>query len=179
MTPTVSDDLKATAYHEAGHAVAGWRLGCPILRVTVTPSGDYLGSVAGDNPIRHMFPDVDGAPEVDQAMREAVIILLAGSVAQKRFDASSWREFHGASDFDFAGDLLLRLGGNGERASEISDELNRQAEVLVERHWPEVGAVATALLEQHDMDGEAVIKLLENFTGEVVPISPLFAYEAD
>ena len=39
------DEKRLTAYHEAGHAVAGWLLpGCdPVLKVSIIPSGQALG----------------------------------------------------------------------------------------------------------------------------------------
>lgn len=39
------EELRVTAYHEAGHAVAGWLLehGMPLLKVTIVPRGKALG----------------------------------------------------------------------------------------------------------------------------------------
>lgn len=39
------EELRVTAYHEAGHAVAGWFLehGMPLLKVTIVPRGKALG----------------------------------------------------------------------------------------------------------------------------------------
>ena len=39
------EELRTTAYHEAGHAVAGWFLehGMPLLKVTIVPRGKALG----------------------------------------------------------------------------------------------------------------------------------------
>jgi hypothetical protein len=52
-------EIDATAYDEAGHAVAAFHLGRPISRVTITPDGDVLGSVR-HYPIRGKWlqPDV-------------------------------------------------------------------------------------------------------------------------
>ena len=172
----MNNALKATAYHEAGHVVARWRFGCPISQVTITPAEDYLGMATGDSPLQFMDPDWDASPEVDQAMKEAVVISLAGPAAQKRFDLGSWQDYHGSGDFDSATNVLLRLGGTSEMVNAISDELSTQAENLVERHWSEISVVAEALLEQHDLDGDTARLLLEAFTGEVVPTSPLFMY---
>lgn len=122
-----------------------------------------------------MNPDWDGSPEVDQAMKEAAVISFVGPAAQKRFDLESWQEYHGASDFDFATKLLLRLGGTSEMVNAISDKLSTQAESLIERHWLEISVVADTLLVQRDLDGDTARLLLEAFTGGgVVPISPLF-----
>lgn len=39
----MSPDLRATAFHEAGHAVAAWQLGLGIKSVTIEPGANYLG----------------------------------------------------------------------------------------------------------------------------------------
>ena len=39
------DDLRATAFHEAGHALAAHVFGFPISRVTVEKGSDYLGCI--------------------------------------------------------------------------------------------------------------------------------------
>ena len=36
--------LRATAYHEAGHAVMALALGRPIQKVTIAPNQNYLGA---------------------------------------------------------------------------------------------------------------------------------------
>ena len=38
--------LEATAYHEAGHDIVGWRLGLRLKSATIVPGDDYDGRVA-------------------------------------------------------------------------------------------------------------------------------------
>ena len=38
-----SNSLTVTAYHEAGHAVAFWKLGFKLRKVTIVPDRDYAG----------------------------------------------------------------------------------------------------------------------------------------
>jgi hypothetical protein len=46
----------------------------------------------------------------------------------------------------------------------------------VESHWAEIEAVATALLEHKELDGDVIKELLEALTGETIPASKLFSY---
>jgi ATP-dependent Zn protease len=38
-------EVVATAYHEAGHAVASWLLGRAVKAVSILPEGETLGRV--------------------------------------------------------------------------------------------------------------------------------------
>lgn len=177
--PTTNKELEATAYHEAGHAVAHWRFGCPITRVTIAPEDDYLGVVVADDPVMYMHLDWDASPEIDQALNQGIMIYFAGPLAQVRFDSSSWSEFHGDSDYETASPMLLRLGGSSENASAISERLESETRAFLEKHWREVEAVANALLEHRDLDGTSVTTLLETLTNEVIPTSELFSYQSE
>jgi ATP-dependent Zn protease len=39
----VTRALQATAYHEAGHAVAGWYVGIEAKNLSIVPDADSLG----------------------------------------------------------------------------------------------------------------------------------------
>ncbi len=45
MSATVTDELRSTAYHEAGHVAASYFLRVPFKYVTITESEDALGHV--------------------------------------------------------------------------------------------------------------------------------------
>ena len=172
----MENQLKVTAYHEAGHAVACWRFGWPISRVSIVLKDAYLGAVTADDPTLNIRPDMDGSKGAKQAMRESIVVCCAGPRAQVRYDASSWHDGHGEKDFKVAGGLALRLGGISERANALGEKLDAEAQALVESHWAEIEAVATALLEHKELDGDVIKELLEALTGETIPASKLFSY---
>lgn len=66
--PTVRQRGKAaraaTAYHEAGHAVAVWRHRSKLYGVTIKPACDALGPMHHDSPLRGINLDVDGSDSV-------------------------------------------------------------------------------------------------------------------
>ena len=49
---------RATAYHEAGHAVAAWSLGAEIRKASIVPEDGSYGSVEHTSTLRGL--DFDG-----------------------------------------------------------------------------------------------------------------------
>ena len=70
-------DLKTTAIHEAGHAVAMYRLPTqdPVLQITIVPRGNSLGAT-------WHIPRDDSANMTRNQMYEEIVSLLGGRVAE-------------------------------------------------------------------------------------------------
>ena len=73
-------DLKVTAYHEAGHAVAMYRLPThdPVRHVTIVPRGQSLGAT-------WYMPRDDSSNPTRNEMYEQIVSLLGGRVAEEVF----------------------------------------------------------------------------------------------
>ena len=73
-------DLKTTAIHEAGHAVATYRLPTqdPVRHITIIPRGQSLGSTWS-------LPQDDSANMTRNEMYEEIVSLLGGRVAEALF----------------------------------------------------------------------------------------------
>ncbi len=73
-------DLRETAIHEAGHAVAMYHLPTqdPVLQITVVPRGDSLGAT-------WHIPRDDGFNMTRNQMYERIVSLLGGRVAEALF----------------------------------------------------------------------------------------------
>ena len=71
------EEKRLTAFHEAGHAVAGWLLpGCdPVLKVSIIPRGEALG-------ITWMLPD-EKVTRSKSEMLDDMCSLVAGRVAEQ------------------------------------------------------------------------------------------------
>ncbi|MBQ1672647.1 MAG: hypothetical protein II064_01020, partial [Bacteroidales bacterium] len=71
------EEKRLTAFHEAGHAVAGWLLpGCdPVLKVSIIPRGQALG-------ITWMLPD-EKVTRSKSEMLDDMCSLVAGRVAEE------------------------------------------------------------------------------------------------
>ena len=73
-------DLKTTAIHEAGHAVATYKLPTqdPVLHITIVPRGQSLGSTWS-------LPHDDSSNMTRNEMYEEIVSLLGGRVAEDLF----------------------------------------------------------------------------------------------
>ena len=73
-------DLKETAIHEAGHAIAMYRLPTqdPVRHITIIPRGNYLGAT-------WHLPKDDSASMTRNQMYEEIVSLLGGRVAEALF----------------------------------------------------------------------------------------------
>ena len=100
-------DLKTTAIHEAGHAVAAYCLPTqdPVRYITIVPRGQSLGTT-------WILPSSDSANMTRNEMYEEIVTCLAGRVAEDLFlgDIS----VGAASDIDratkLAKDMVARYG---------------------------------------------------------------------
>ena len=73
-------DLKTTALHEAGHAIATYRLPTqdPVRHITIIPRGQSLGSTWS-------LPSADTSNMTRNEMYEEIVSLLGGRVAEDLF----------------------------------------------------------------------------------------------
>lgn len=156
MAARASIALQATAFHEAGHAVAAWSCGLPVYRVSIQPEGDAKGVVSHRNPLARVRLDLDGSDKARMKAEAAIIVCLAGPASQRRFNARSYRKHHSASDFDTAAELALRLNSSAEAANAYLDWLRIRADDLIAGRWKIVTALAGLLLERAELGRDAV-----------------------
>jgi hypothetical protein len=143
-----------TAYHEAGHAVVGWLLGFKIVSVRLFSKSSRGASGAtkiGRYTERHHYA-VEAArqtcPHIEATI--AIVCLLAGVQAEARIaldEMVSEGERSFQDDIERISKLLLEQTGCGPA------DIRRTLEPLIsicrrhiENHWPQVDALAKALL---------------------------------
>ena len=109
----VTADAKrlGTAYHESGHAVAAWSLGCDLHWASIVPDGRSKGRLAYDNPCCRIEPNEwppagfaadpgDQNAAMMKLIMDYIMILLAGPLAQRRHNPRShWRVSAGANNW--------------------------------------------------------------------------------
>jgi ATP-dependent Zn protease len=143
---------QATAYHEAGHAVAAMALGRPIQRVSVRADHDYLGLCKIQKGVFR--------PSEDWLERE-ILIALGGIVAEARHTGHyAWE---GASrDRQTVRRLAVQRAGEA-RADRLERRLLAKAEHLLgqEGHWRAVELLAAELLRRGAVSGRAARDLFE------------------
>lgn len=120
-----------TAYHEAGHAVIGYRFNSSSHHVTIIPDPDAGSS---GNCLQESW---DYSPK---SAREQIITLCAGEAAAKR-RFPDYTGYSGAEgDLESATDLLPYTDGTSE------SELHSQTASLIEENWLHICAVAEELI---------------------------------
>ena len=153
---------EATAYHEAGHMAAAWRLRLKICRATIVPSDDFAGIVEHESPLKGINLAIDSSDRAEAKTDKAVLICLAGPIAQRRFRPKSWRRYHGRGDYELASDFALRRNGTGEMASAYLKWMELRAETLVEANWRFVDAFARRLLAQNTLSYAEIGEIVTN-----------------
>lgn len=136
-------NAEATVYHEAGHAIVAAALGCPITEVAIAPHPRLRCWHRRHNPA------------------EPAIVALAGNLAEQR--ACPWSCWDAFVDLQRALDAAEYLTPTDplERLQIFLD----QAEAILDQHWPEVEAVARALLKHGRLTGEQVAGIIDSLSG--------------
>jgi ATP-dependent Zn protease len=143
---------QATAYHEAGHAVAALALGRPVHKVSALPDRDRLGWCE--------FKKGVFRPSDDWLEREA-LIALAGLAAEARH-TGEYALAEAGRDLRYVRKLAL------QRASERSVErLERRLLAKTEHlladdaHWRAVEGIAAELMRHGQISGRAARHLFD------------------
>ncbi|MFO0880363.1 MAG: hypothetical protein U0840_23710 [Gemmataceae bacterium] len=144
---------EATAFHEAGHAVAALALERPVMKVSIRPDREKLGICAfGKAVIR---------PSQDWLERE-MLIALAGMAAEANRTGTYDRAAAGR-DLAYVQKLALQRAGNERQAERLERRMLARVEHLLgqEPHWAAVEAIAAALLQAGEISGRQARHLFE------------------
>lgn len=144
---TADAQLRETAWHEAGHAVARHRAGRDFADVTIQP--DLQGMASGS---------------VSYASEESwdeVVMLLSGIAAQRLINPGC-DEAGAASDYAEADRILAVLGLSRELAE-------AEAAALVEREYRVIGQLADLLLEEQVLPADEAAVILDSIDEGVEP----------
>ena len=166
LKPTVKEtvihsnpELKATAYHEAGHAVMAILLGRMVEKVTIVPGQMHSGvSRLGACKIQKSRRKASQDP-----MEDDVLILLAGMVAESRVTGGYC--LHGASqDLLLVQQLLtLNRATNERQLQRLAKRMVDKTENLLSSTEPTraIELIANELLEKETISGRAVRHFIE------------------
>lgn len=171
-------NLRATAHREAGHAVLAWWVGQRFKHVTIARDDDSLGHIAfEEHPQWFTDAVARGLSALGECPREAekieiasrtfiereIVHLFAGQLAEARFRGECQRLIH--ADNQRAVDMAVHLH---VQVDEYLDSRWSVSQELVERFWPQIQALATALFEEETLDYGAAIKVIT----QTVPHEP-------
>ncbi len=130
--------LRATAFHEAGHAVAAMALGISFTHITIGLNGADLGGVTFVGP-EWLDPDA-------VTLSALIATLYAGRIAESRFTGRTARR--GAlSDYESVRALADSFLETDDREASLKKARHR-AEEVIDSHWTKVERLADALLRR-------------------------------
>jgi hypothetical protein len=172
------NESKATAVHEAGHAVAGYLLRRPFSKVSIGGSGDEAGYVTFEplDVLMNDELDVESDPEIIRYLDREIIILLAGPEAESRY--AGRYDFEGAArDWEQVHKYAARLYGlifpHSRRRFPHVDYSKAHLQVLLGQPgvWPAILAVAQGLMTRTKLryqDVEEIIQTIPELQASLV-----------
>ncbi|SDQ78735.1 hypothetical protein SAMN05216487_3887 [Pseudomonas sp. UC 17F4] len=177
---------RRTAYHEAGHALAFWWNGLAIRRVTVRTRAEALigpmvdlrgnlqavkGLVEADYlvPLPAFEPPgiAEHLPSMIELIERDLLNCFAGPVAEAIYRHSADDRFltsSGAGDLRRAHELIALLPAR--QVAQAGPMALGRCHSLLRAYWPVLRVLAERLREQGVLDGETLIELLCQLTGE-------------
>ena len=154
--------LASTAYHEAGHAVVAWRLGLKINAISIVPSSDgSLGRIYHSNPLRGIDLELNESMRARARAENAIMVFLAGPIAQRRFNPHGFRRYHASTDWEAAAKLLLRIAGESPKAARAYWTLLEEWTTgMVSSSWVEIETLAEAVLERQSLNASQIRRVI-------------------
>jgi ATP-dependent Zn protease len=143
---------KATAYHEAGHAVMALALDRPVQRVSMRPHHKHLGLCEFGKGIFR--------PTEDWLEREILISL--GGIAAEALHTGDYAWDAAERDLRYVRDLAVRRAGE-RQAERLERRLLTKAEHVLAQagHWRAVEMIAAELLRCGSISGRAARHLFD------------------
>jgi hypothetical protein len=151
--------LEITAYHEAGHAVAGYLLGYLPIDVTIERDGAIVGRTNFD-PMPDSLKDyLNESREKREYIRARVITECAGTIATDiKFPGRSHDEGDTHDHYwteKLMEETIIWEGHIEKNLAEFLDETR----TLLNRNWLWVEAVAAALLDSKSLTRLEIFRL--------------------
>jgi hypothetical protein len=147
-------NIRATAYHEAGHAVVAIATGVGIRKKGVGIVGDTRSS--GQCHTRFVLglrPDAETTGRSRLLAEKRICTSLAGIAAQRKFGPLSVRRYHASADYKGAVSLLSNFVGSQKELETYIRLLEIRTEQIVNNYWPEIVAMANEILKRKRLTG--------------------------
>lgn len=152
-------ELHRVAFHEAGHALAVWRLGSMLLSITIEPATWPAVRIPCAGNIRHTWAR---GPHQDGFAQRHAMILFAGPMAQEQHDPNSDIDWGGYWDFEEAENIANIACRSRDSVEPFLQLAEREARALVREYWHCVEALARALLTKPTLSGDEAVLIMES-----------------
>lgn len=159
----ISKQLRATAFHEAGHAVAAFHLGIVVKRVSIVRGEDHNGLVSSSLPKGF---DPDSVNLRNRGIVESNIIMcLAGPIAEKHF-TGRYNHVGARQDYRTSIDLACLTCGSDKECERFVEWLWVRSENLLKhpRNQQAVKALAEVLLQRKAVSGRLARRVWKSVT---------------
>lgn len=150
---------KATAYHEAGHAVAAWRHRLKFRHVTIKPDARTLGCVVYDRQPKWFKPDCDSSDRTFLRGQRHIIGSFAGQLAEAKF-LDKHPRYGMRSDNEHAVDMAFYFCGSQEATEAFLRFCWCVSKDLVNCFWEQIESLAKALLERETLNYDDAIEAI-------------------
>jgi ATP-dependent Zn protease len=161
------NELKYTAFHEAGHVIACCELGLPFEKVSIIPDSQTGNpgrvKTCDQNPINYN----DKSPENLKLIACEIMGLLSGDLAEARTRRTQTGK---GSSVDYV-EAFMRAHnyfGDSATAGDFCLKLRKQAEHLLNSQWPYVKDVAAELLKKKELSAPEVKLIIKNNQDELL-----------
>ncbi len=152
-TSDASDELIATAFHEAGHAVMAISLGRHIQKATIVPAQ----MTANSKRLGAVKMQKGRSKSTSDPLEDEVLILLAGMVAESQL-TGKYCERGAASDLRAVSRILETRARTEKQFEKLHRRLLEKTEHILsdEVHSQAIRWVAKSLIEKESISGRLV-----------------------
>jgi ATP-dependent Zn protease len=154
----VEDQERRTAYHEAAHTALAVLYGAEVGEVTIVPNEEAHGHLKGRYLTKESVEYGDSMEDRDRVEKDAMIA-LAGELAERRV-ATHVDPSGAAHDYANVHELLSYMTRHEEEIQAYVAWLIVRTKNQLDRYWPEVDALATALLERRTLTGPEIVTIV-------------------
>jgi hypothetical protein len=161
--------LEATAYHEAGHAIAAWWLQLPFKRVTITPNADAgsLGHLLHDRAPKWFNPEIKAGDRQRLRAERHIITGFAGQIAEGKYRGRRPR-YGMDSDNSQAVNMATYFCISTDTTEALLHFCFLSSRDLIAKWWWAVEAVALALLDRTTLSCEEVKEVIHSESDRLI-----------
>jgi len=149
-----------TAYHEAGHALIA------LHSIHLSSIGIERKIKRGGQTFTQKKGWIQPVRGSKVSVEENILIELAGPTAERLCPYGPGRDFHQASMADMQKIEKALKDLTASERGDYLDECRNRVEHMLKHHWPEVVALANALLERKRLTGRQAEKIAGEVEGK-------------